>query len=157
MTAAILRSLGDGKTPLMAMIIAALLNIVLDCLFVFGFKWGIIGAAVASLTAQLTSFLYCVTAILKIQYIHLDRQAWKIDSNQIKKMMLFGLPIALQYVVITTGGMILQSSVNLQGSLFIAGYTATNKLYSFLQCFACVSECASGNGSCSLGASLRVC
>ena len=51
-------------------------------------------------------------------------------------MLLFGLPIALQYVVITTGGMILQSSVNLQGSLFIAGYTATNKLYSFLQCFA---------------------
>ena len=51
-------------------------------------------------------------------------------------MLLFGLPIALQYVVITGGGMILQSSVNLQGSLFIAGYTATNKLYSFLQCFA---------------------
>ena len=136
MTAAILRSLGDGKTPLTAMIIAALLNIVLDCLFVFGFKWGIIGAAVASLTAQLTSFLYCAAAILKIPYIHLDRQTWRIDSNQIKNMLLFGLPIALQYVVITTGGMILQASVNLQGSLFIAGYTATNKLYSFLQCFA---------------------
>ena len=51
-------------------------------------------------------------------------------------MLLFGLPIALQYVIITTGGMILQSGVNLQGSFFIAGYTATNKLYSFLQCFA---------------------
>lgn len=69
MTASILRSLEDGKTPLTAMIIAALLNIVLDCLFVFGFKWGIIGAAVASLTAQLTSFLYCAAAILKIPYM----------------------------------------------------------------------------------------
>jgi Na+-driven multidrug efflux pump len=51
-------------------------------------------------------------------------------------MLLFGLPIALQYVIITLGGMILQSSINLQGSIFIAGYTATNKLYGLLQCFA---------------------
>ena len=136
MTAAILRSLGDGKTPLTAMLIAALLNIALDCLFVFVLRWGIIGAAAASLIAQLTSFVYCAVAICKIEYIHLDRQAWVLDGNRIKNMLLFGLPIALQYVVITGGGMILQSSVNLQGSLFIAGYTATNKLYSFLQCFA---------------------
>lgn len=136
MAAAILRSLGDGKTPLVAMIIAALLNIALDCLFVFVFKWGIIGAAVASLTAQLVSFLYCAAAIIKIPYIQLDRQKWGLDSKRIKNMLLFGLPIALQYVVITARGMILQSSINLQGSLFIAGYTATNKLYSFLQCFA---------------------
>ena len=136
MTAAILRSLGDGKTPLTAMLIAALLNIALDCLFVFVLRWGIIGAAAASLIAQLTSFVYCAVAISKIEYIHLDRQAWFLDGNRIKNMLLFGLPIALQYVVITGGGMILQSSVNLQGSLFIAGYTATNKLYSFLQCFA---------------------
>lgn len=51
-------------------------------------------------------------------------------------MLVFGLPVALQYVVITSGGIILQASINEQGSLFIAGYTATNKLYSLLQCFA---------------------
>lgn len=43
---------------------------------------------------------------------------------------------SIQYVVITVGGMILQSSINLKGSVFIAGYTAANKLYGFLQCFA---------------------
>lgn len=136
MAAAILRSLGDGKTPLIAMIIAALLNIALDCLFIFVFHWGIIGAAVASVTAQLVSFLYCMAAILKIDCIHLDKQAWELDAVRIKEMLLFGLPLALQYIVLTVGGMILQSSINLQGSLFIAGYTATNKLYGFLQCFA---------------------
>lgn len=51
-------------------------------------------------------------------------------------MLLFGLPIALQYVVICLGGIILQSSINLQGSIFIAGYTATNKLYGLMECFA---------------------
>ena len=136
MTAAILRALGDGRTPLNAMIIAALLNIALDCLFVFVFDWGVVGAAAASVTAQLVSFLYCAAAIRKIDVVLLDREAWRLEGEQLKRMLLFGVPIALQYVVITLGGMILQSSVNLQGSIFIAGYTATNKLYSFLQCFA---------------------
>ena len=136
MAASILRALGDGRTPLTAMIIAALLNIALDCLFVFVFDWGIVGAAAASVLAQAVSFFYCVAAISRIDCICLDRQTWKLDGIRIKNMILFGLPIALQYVVITMGGMILQSSINLQGSIFIAGYTATNKLYSFLQCFA---------------------
>jgi len=136
MSASILRALGDGKTPLIAMIIAALLNIGLDCLFVFVFQWGIVGAAVASVVSQMVSFLYCAAAIAKIDYICLDRQVWPLENNRLKSMLLFGLPVALQYVVVTLGGMILQSSINLQGSIFIAGYTATNKLYGLLQCFA---------------------
>ena len=136
LTSAILRGLGDGKTPLVAMIIAALLNIGLDCVFVFVFHWGIIGAALASLLAQLVSFLYCLLAIARIEYVSLNKQDWYFDFCKIKSMLLFGIPISFQYVVITLGGMILQSSINLQGSVFIAGYTATNKLYGFLQCFA---------------------
>lgn len=136
MSASILRALGDGKTPLKAMAIAALINITLDCLFVFVFKWGIIGAALASVASQTVSFLYCIAAISKIDCICLDRQVWKLEQNRLKRMLLFGLPIAFQYVVITLGGMIVQSSINLQGSIFIAGYTATNKLYGLLQCFA---------------------
>jgi len=136
MSASILRALGDGKTPLTAMIIAALLNIGLDCLFVFVFQWGIVGAAAASVSSQLVSFLYCFAAIAKIDCICLDRQAWQLKGSRLKRMLLFGLPIALQFVVITLGGMILQSSINLQGSIFIAGYTATNKLFGLLECFA---------------------
>ena len=136
MAGSILRALGDGKTPLMAMVIAALLNIALDCLFVFVFQWGIVGAAAASVISQLVSFLYCAAAIAKTDCICLDREAWRPDWARLKSMLVFGLPIALQYVIITSGGIILQSSINMQGSLFIAGYTATNKLYSLLQCFA---------------------
>ena len=136
LTAAILRGLGDGKTPLTAMFFAAVLNIGLDCLFVLGFRWGIIGAALASLMAQLVSFLYCLKALLRIELVCLSRQMWQFDSRRFRRMLIFGVPIAFQYVVITLGGMVLQSSINLQGSVFIAGYTATNKLYGFLQCFA---------------------
>ena len=136
MAGAILRGLGDGKTPLAAMVIAALLNLALDCLFVFVFHWGIVGAAAASVIAQLVSFLYCAAAIIKTDCIHLHREAWQLDWERLKNMLVFGLPVALQYIIITSGGIILQSSINMQGSIFIAGYTATNKLYSLLQCFA---------------------
>ena len=136
MAASILRGLGDGKTPLVAMGIAAVLNIGLDCLFVFVFRWGILGAAAASVLAQLVSFLYCLQAIRKIEFIRFRKGDWTPEPGRVRSMLLFGLPIALEFVVITLGGIILQSSVNLQGSIFIAGYTATNKLYGLLECFA---------------------
>lgn len=136
MASSILRALGDGKTPLVAMVIAACLNIGLDCLFVFVFHWGIIGAALASLISQLVSFLYCLRSIVRTECVCLDAFSRKPDLQLLGRMLRFGVPVAVQYVVVTMGGIILQSSVNLQGSIFIAGYTATNKLYGFLQCFA---------------------
>ena len=136
MAAAILRAFGDGKTPLIAMIIAGVLNILLDSLFVFVFKWGIFGAAIASVTAQLVSFIFCVICIRRIDCINLERSVWKPDCKMIKDMLVFGIPVSVQYIIIAVGGIILQSSVNMQGSIFIAGYTATNKVYGLLECSA---------------------
>ncbi len=136
MASSILRALGDGKTPLVAMIISALLNIGLDCLFVFVFRLGIFGAALASVISQLVSFLFCLFRIRTVDCIVLNRETWKLDRGIIKALLVFGIPIALQFITIDVGGILLQSSVNLQGSLFIAGYTATNKVYGLLECSA---------------------
>lgn len=134
MSGAILRAFGDGKSPLAAMLIAGALNIILDCLFVFVFGWGILGAACATILAQLVSFLFCLSRIKEINYIYFERSTWKIDLRMIKDLLVFGLPLSAEYIVISVGGIILQSSVNLQGSVFIAGYTATNKVYGLLEC-----------------------
>jgi putative MATE family efflux protein len=136
MAGSILRALGDGKSPLIAMVIAALLNIGLDCLFVFVFPWGIFGAAFASVLSQTVSFLYCLYRLKKVDYICLDKEAWKIDLSLIKDLIRFGVPVALRFIVVAVGGIILQSAINLQGSAFIAGYTATNKVYGLLECGA---------------------
>lgn len=136
MAGSILRAFGDGKTPLAAMIIAGVLNILLDSLFVFVFKWGIFGAAIASVTAQLVSFIFCIVRIRKIDCINLERSVWKLDGKMIKNMLIFGIPVSVQYIIIAVGGILLQSSVNAQGSIFIAGYTATNKVYGLLECSA---------------------
>ena len=133
MAASVLRALGDGKTPLIAMIIAAALNIALDLLFVFVFQWGIFGAALASVLSLLVSFLICLVSVMKVECIHLTRETFRPDFPLIKSMLLLGIPLLLQYFFISFGGIILQSAINLQGSAFIAGYTATNKIYGLLE------------------------
>ena len=133
MASSILRALGDGRSPLIAMGIAALLNVGLDLLFVFVFEWGIFGAALASVLAQFFSFVYCAFRIIKVDCIHLSKSSFKLDFPLMKKLLVFGIPMAFQYIVIALGGIILQSTVNLQGSIFVAGFTAVNKLYGLLE------------------------
>lgn len=133
MAAAILRAFGDGRSPLVAMLIAGLMNIGLDLMFVLVFHWGIFGAAIATITAQLVSFIYCLIKISKIEYVKLTKADWAPDGKLLKELLLFGLPLALQYIVIAGSGMIMQSTINQHGSLFVAGYTASIKLYGLLE------------------------
>lgn len=133
LSSSVLRAFGDGKSPLIAMVIAAALNIGLDLLFVFPFDWGICGAAVASVLSQLISFLFCLVRLKKIDCIHLDKETWKPDFTMLKELLAFGLPLALQHITIALGGIFLQSVINQQGSIFIAGYTATNKMYGLME------------------------
>ncbi|MGN0479455.1 MAG: MATE family efflux transporter, partial [Hominenteromicrobium sp.] len=72
--ASILRALGDSKTPLYAMVSASLLNIALDLVFVMLLHWGIAGAVVATLIAQLFAALYCLRAVLRIRMIRLKKE-----------------------------------------------------------------------------------
>ena len=136
MAAAILRAFGNSRHPLYAMLIAATVNIALDILFVFGFHWGITGAAAASVLAQLVSFFYCLTQIKKITVVSLPRQVWKMDFHMLAELFKFGLPVALLYVFIAASGIVVQYAINLQGSVFVAGFTATNKIYGLMECTA---------------------
>ncbi len=131
--ASILRSLGDGKTPLHAMIVAALTNIVLDLVFVLVFHWGIAGAAVATLIGQFVSVLFCLWHIRRIEMLALKRADFCLEGALSRKLLFLGSPMALQNVIISVGGMIVQFVVNGFGVLFIAGFTATNKLYGVLE------------------------
>lgn len=136
LSASVLRALGDGKTPLQAMIVAAIINIVLDLLFVLVFHMGIAGAAVATLIAQFVSSIYCYHFIRKIPFLDFSREDFSLDGELCKKLLSLGYPVAFQNAVIFIGGMIVQYVVNGFGVIFIAGFTATNKLYGILECAA---------------------
>lgn len=131
--ASILRSLGDGQTPLRAMVVASITNIVLDLLFVLVFHWGIAGAAVATLIAQLVSGLFCLTHIRRLEILQMAASDFRLEGKLGGKLMTLGFPMAFQNCIIAIGGMIVQFVVNGFGVLFIAGFTATNKLYGILE------------------------
>lgn len=133
MLASILRALGDGKTPLRAMIVASLANIALDLLFVLGFHWGIAGAAAATLIAQAVSGVFCLLVVRKISVLSCTRDDFHLQAQTAGRLFVLGLPLAFQNSIISIGGMIVQTVVNEFGVIFIAGFTATNKLYGILE------------------------
>lgn len=130
---AVLRALGDGKTPLMAMIVASAVNIGLDLLFVLGFHWGIAGAAIATVLAQLLSSLFCLRRLRGMELLRLSAADLRPDFPLLRRIMGLSWPLGLQNVMISVGGMVVQSVVNTFGVSFIAGFTATNKLYGLLE------------------------
>ena len=131
--AAILRALGDSKTPLYAMILASLINVGLDLLFVMGFRWGVGGAAAATVIAQMFSGVYCFLNVRKVTIIKLEKQDFKLTRQMTGSLLKLGTPVAAQNAIISVGGMVVQSVINRYGMLFIAGFTATNKLYGILE------------------------
>lgn len=133
LAASVLRSLGDGRSPLMAMVMAALINIGLDLLFVAVFGWGVGGAAAATVIAQLCSFLFCLYRLSRIPFIRPGRADYRPEPAVCAQLMKLGTPISLQNAIIGIGGMVVQSIVNPFGVTFIAGFTATNKLYGVLE------------------------
>ena len=131
--ASVLRSLGDGKNPLLAMVIASVVNISLDFLFVMGFGWGVQGAAAATVLAQLISVGFCLMQLKKIAVLHLSKEDWKMERPLMGHLLMLGIPMAFQNMVISVGGIIVQTVINGFGVVFIAGFTATNKLYGLLE------------------------
>lgn len=133
LSAGILRSLGDGKTPLYAMIVAATVNIGLDLFFVLVLGFGIAGAAWATLIAQMVSCVFCYFHIRRLELLALTRSDFRLQKGLPGHLLRLGAPMAFQNAIISVGGMIVQFVVNGFGVLFIAGFTATNKLYGVLE------------------------
>ena len=131
--ATILRSLGDGQTPLYAMIVSAISNIILDLLFVLVLHWGIAGAAIATLIAQGISSIYCLLKIQKIEFLTLQKSNFALKPAMAGRLLSLGSPMAAQNAIIAVGGMIITAVVNGYGVAFIGGFTAANKLYGVLE------------------------
>ena len=131
--AGILRAVGDARTPLVAMVIASLTNIALDALFVIAFRWGVEGASAATVIAQGVSAVYCLRVIMKMPAIRFGKGDLQPDRHTAPRLIALGTPAALQNGIIGTGGMVISRVVNGFGEIFIAGYTATNKLYGLME------------------------
>lgn len=129
----VLRAVGDSQTPLKAMIIASLTNIVLDIVAVFVLGWGIAGAAAATAFSQGVSGLICAMKIRKTPVLLFKKEDMKASGAAYKALIGLGAPIAAKNTVVSIGSMAIQIIVNGFGMSFIAGFTAANKLYGMLE------------------------
>lgn len=135
MTAAIIRSLGDSRTPVFFLVMAAVLNIFLDLLFIIIIPLGVAGAAVATVISQAIAGLCCLIFMCKkFPVLKLTKEEWRWNGDCVSKLCGMGIPMGLQYSITAIGSVILQSAVNRIGSDAVAAVTAGNKLSMLLMC-----------------------
>lgn len=136
-----LRSMGDSVTPLLFLLFSTILNIGLDLLFIVSFRWGVAGAAIATIMAQLISTVGCfLYAFIKYPKIRLRREDWKITGRDILRHLNQGLPLGLQFSVLAIGIIVMQSVVvkfDILGGEMVShaaqnGFGAANKLNNLL-------------------------
>ncbi|MCB9013643.1 MAG: MATE family efflux transporter [Bacteroidales bacterium] len=128
-TAAILRGLGDSKTPLYFLILSTLSNIGLDLLFVLVFKWGIAGAAYATIISQGGALVLAMIYLHRThEIISFDFRNWKFDTEIFKASFRIGLPTGLQQTFVALGMMALFSIVNTFGTNVVAAFSAAGRI-----------------------------
>ena len=125
----VMRSLGDSKTPLIFLVVASILNVILDLLFVVVFKWDVNGAAIATITAQgISAIGSIIFAFLKNPMFRISRENATFSNIYAKKCISTGVPIALQNVMVSVSMIYLQSVANIFGKTVVAAYTATMRV-----------------------------
>lgn len=133
MAASVLRALGDSRTPLYFLIVATVLNIGLDILFMGPCQMGVAGAAVATVAAQLFSGLACLLYIhRKMPQLHLTRQDLRPYWREMGYIAGVGVPMGLQFSITAIGSVTLQSAINSLGDLAVAGVSTGSKVHNVL-------------------------
>ena len=126
--ASILRALGDSKTPLYFLIVASILNVILDLVFIINFKMGVAGAAYATIISQGVSAILClVYTYKKFIILRLKKEDFNVKRKYYHKHLKIGIPMALQFSITAIGIMTVQGALNVFGSIVIASYTAASK------------------------------
>ena len=154
LVSSILRALGNSKTPLYFLILAAGLNIVLDLVFIIFFHWGASGAAWATVISQGVSGVLCLVYMWKaVPELKMKREDWYFDRSIAGKQIRVGIPMGLQYSITAIGTMMVQSSLNILGSSAVAAFTAGSKIENiFTQAFVAIGTAMSTYNAQNIGA-----
>ena len=124
---AVLRALGDSKTPLKAIVISSVLNVSLNCLFIFGMKMGVEGVAIATIISQIISSVFCLNRLRQIPVIKLDKSHFRNERKVYTELLANGLPMAFMNSITAVGCMVVQYFVNGYGVVYTAAYAACSK------------------------------
>lgn len=150
----VLRAFGDSKTPVIGLLIASVVNVVLDFVFVIVFHWGIAGVAIATLIAQLIAGVVCgIYALRKLPILKFQKNDFKWDKEMVSGQLKVGIPLAFQQSVLAMGTVFMQVVLNTLGSLTIAAYTVVARIDVFLySCLTAFGTAATTFGAQNFGA-----
>lgn len=127
MCSGVLRALGDSKTPLIAIIISTVVNILLDSCFIFVFSTGVWGAAAATVMSQLLSSAVCLYKLHKIEFIRLKKEDFAFSFRRDLELLKNGVPMALMNSITAVGCMTVQYFVNGLGVAYTSAYSACSR------------------------------
>lgn len=131
--ASILRAVGDSASTLYFLIVASVVNIVLDILFVAGFHWGVAGAAIATIVSELASFIAAyLYMVRKYPIFRFKLKEFTWDGIVAKQTVRIGFPISLQMMVVAFGLTFIQRAVNEFGETMTASYTVAQRMEMYL-------------------------
>ena len=129
-----MRALGDSKTPLVFLVVASILNVGLDLLFVCVFRWSVVGAGLATIISQGFSAVLCLAyGFWKNPYFRLSKGNLKLNKNIAAKCFKVGMPIASQSVFIALSCVFLQRVTNSFSDLAVSAYTVTLRIEQLVQ------------------------
>lgn len=128
MGAGILRAMGDSRRPLIFLIVTCFLNILLDIICVVVLKWGVAGAAIATVLAQSVSAVLVIGTLLRLPMdIRLEWKALRLDPALLGRILLIGVPAGLQFVTFDLSNLLIQSGINSFGDVTMAAWMAFGK------------------------------
>ena len=136
-----LRSMGDSVTPLLFLLGSTVLNVALDLLFILVLRWGVAGAAGATVTAQLISTVACFAyAFSKYPDLRLHKEDWRITGLDLKRHIVQGVPLGLQFSVLAIGIIVMQGGVvkfDMRDGVMVSnaaqnGFGAANRLFNLV-------------------------
>lgn len=133
--AAVIRSLGDSRTPVVFLAVSSFLNIALDLISILGLHMSVEGPALATVISQGVSGMICLLYMRKkYPILKASKEEWKPDGKYMKRLCFMGIPMGLQYSVTAIGTLVLQAAINGMGAAVVAGVTAAQKINAFISC-----------------------
>ena len=136
-----LRAMGDSVTPLLFLLFSTVLNVGLDLAFILVFRWGVAGAALATVLAQLVSTIGCfIYAFVRYPVLRLHREDWRITMMDVKRHLVRGIPLGLQFSVLAIGIIVMQGGVvkfDMRDGVMVSnaaqnGFGAANRLFNLV-------------------------
>lgn len=127
--AAVLRALGDSRSPLYFLIISAVINVVLDIAFIVVFHMGVEGCGYATVIAQGISAVLCLIYIIrKFEILRLRKEDFHISGSSMCRLLSLGVPMGLQFSITAVGTIVVQGAINVYGAVYMAGFSAAGKI-----------------------------